>query len=228
MKWMTTNRGWLAALAASLLVAVVGWLAITAATEAAANTVAIDPASATVAPGGDVTVNVTAEAPAGKKIGGWVLTITYDAAVLSVADCTGQSNCNPAVAGTVGLSGLSANGLSGSQVLAEITFTAIGDAGDSSDVTITVTDFNDSDVEPTDPSTADGLITIAAPTASPTAAPTAAPTASPSPTPVLPKTGGAPSGDDSSGLVPWALAGLGLVVIGGGVWAVARMRRETH
>ena len=219
------TRGWLAAsAAATVLLALAVWLAVSGPAQAAANTVVVTPASATVAPGGQVTVKVVGEAPAGKKIGGWDLKISFNAAVLQAVDCAGQSNCNKDfAAGQVAFNGFSGGGLSGSQVLAEVTFKAIGASGTSSALTV-AGDFNDETATATNPTFTGGTINVLTPTPSPspspTAVPSASPTASPSPSPTagaLPKTGGSPS--DGTSLTPWLLAVLGLAVVSGGAWA---------
>jgi hypothetical protein len=225
------NRGWLAALAASALVALVGLLALTGSAHAAANSVHIDPATATVAPNGTVSVNVVAEAPT-TKLGGWQINVTYDADVLSTSvgeDCglgdSSPSTCNATTAGTIQFNGFSGSGLSGTKTLATLAFTAKGTAGQSSDITVAVVSFTESTAEAgeTHPTTANGKITIAAPA---TATATTAATATPSPTvAVFANTGGSPSDGGSSSALPLVLAALGLVTVGGAAWAVARTRR---
>ncbi|MFQ5858920.1 MAG: cohesin domain-containing protein [Anaerolineae bacterium] len=221
-----THRGtWLALglVGAAVVAVLVGWLAATNSAQADANHVLIDPASATVEPAGTVDVDVVADAPAA-KLGSWDLRVTYDATVVDATGCAGQSNCNLDFApDTVALNGFNAGGLSGEQVLATITFTAIGDAGDSSAVSISVVAFRDPDDQETTPKVTDGTITIAAP-ATPTATPT------PTETPVvLPPTGGTPP--DSSGPAGWLLAGiiaLGLAVMASGAWATRRLLRQSR
>lgn len=226
-----THRGtWLAlGLVGAVMVALVGWLASTDSAQADPNHVLIDPASATVEPGGSVAVDVLADAPAA-GLGSWDLRVTYDASVVDATGCAGQSNCNLDFApDTVALNGFNAGGLSGEQTLATITFTAIGDAGDSSAVTISLVAFRDPDDAETSPTVTSGSITIAAPaTATPT--PTAAPTATPEATPeALPPTGGTPP--DSSGPGGWLLAGiiaLGVAVMASGAWATRRLLQQSR
>lgn len=216
-----TRRGtWLAlGLVGAVMVALVGWLAVANPAQADPNHLKFDPASATVEPGGSVAVDVAAEAPAA-GLGIWDLRVTYDASVVDATGCAGQSNCNLDFApDTVALNGFNAGGLSGEQVLATITFTAIGDAGDSSAVSISVVNFGDPDAQETSPTVTGGTITIAAP-AEPT------PTATPA---VVPPTGGTPP--DSSGPAGWLLVGiiaLGVALIGSAAWATRRLRQQSQ
>jgi len=222
-KLNTISRGWLAALAASALVALVGWLAVTSSILAAANQGWVDPASATVVPGGDVTVSIMGQPPAGTKLGGWNVTVTYDNAVLDATSCGGgaYSSCNADLSPTsVGIAGFNATGLEGAQTLGSITFHALGAAGASSALTVAITEFNDETGTAITPAATavNGNVAVQAATATPTPVVTPA---------VIQRTGGAP-GDDGSGLTPWLLVGLGIAVIGGGVWATTRMRRDTN
>jgi hypothetical protein len=227
----TVIRGWTAALAAALL-AVVATLAIASSASAAVSSLEVG--SATVAPGGSVTVNVTVDSTA-PGVGAWGLNISYDATVIDATDCSsvaGQCNENFGES-TIRMNGATTEGIVGDgQVLGTITFTALGEDGDSSDLTVDA-GFTLADPEGTTLSVTPtgGTITIATATEAPTAAPTspgatAAPT---SPggggvTPAsVPSTGG-PAGDDSS-MLTWVLALTGLVVVAGGAWAVARARR---
>jgi uncharacterized protein (TIGR02588 family) len=219
-----SGKGWLAASAAAiLLAAVMGWTVFSAnSAAAAANTISVDPAAQTVAPNGEFTVKIMAEPVAGKLIGSWDIRVKFNAAVLDATACAGVASgalaCNADfAAGEASFNGASGDGLSGAQTLGTVTFKAIGAAGTSSDVTITVVSFNDADLTPMSPATAKGTVNIAAPA---TATPT--PLVTPK---VPPNTGGAPT--DGSSSVPWALGVLGLAVLAGGVWVTARTRRAT-
>jgi septal ring-binding cell division protein DamX len=219
-----TAKGLVAALAA-----VVGLMALISVASAAVSSLGIE--SATVAPGGSVTVGLNAEATA-PGIGAFTVDVDYDDAKLDYVSCTGHASglCNKTADGTVRFTGASATGISGSLELGTITFTAGSTEGTAAlDVTIdTLTDPEGADITV---SAGDGTITIAAPTPSPTpspsptAAPTAAPTATATPK-SLPSTGGAAS-DGSGSSMALVLGTLGLAVLVGGVWAVSRTRRES-
>jgi hypothetical protein len=191
--------------------------------------------SATTTPGGSVTVDVIAEAT-GDGVGAWNVDITYDADLVSLSACTSSTGiCNPAFADdTARLVGASASGLSGSVVLGTLTFTA-GETEGVADLAVTVNQLTDPTGADLSVSPDDGTITIATATEEPTPEPTEEPTAPPSGTTApsaaatatpatVPNTGGEP-GDSSMGMSAWLLAIVGLAVVSGGVWAVARTRR---
>jgi hypothetical protein len=190
--------------------------------------------SGTTVPGGTVTVNVTAEATS-PGIGAFTVDVVFDDLV-TLTECTSSTGlCNAAyAANTARLVGASASGFSGSVVLGTLTFQA-GQTEGTADLDVQISQLTDPEGEDISVTAGDGTITIAAPTPEPTptpsptpppatATPTAAPTAAPTATPVaLPPTGGEPS--DGSTLSAWLLAVLGLAIVSGGVWAVARTRR---
>jgi hypothetical protein len=191
--------------------------------------------SATVAPGGEVSVNVTAAAT-GDGVGAWNVDIEYDDSLVSLTGCTSATGiCNPAFGENVArLVGASAGGLSGSVVLGTLTFTA-GDEEGVADLAVTVNQLTDPTGEDLSVSPDDGTITIEVATPEPTPVPatptpvttggTTAPTAVPTATvAALPSTGGAQG--DSASMSAALLAIVGLAVVSGGVWAVARTRRD--
>ena len=197
--------------------------------------------SATVAPGGEVSVNVTAAAT-GDGIGAWNVDIEYDDSLVSLTGCTSSAGiCNPAFGVNVArLVGASASGLSGDVTLGTLTFTAGDEEGEAA-LDVIVNQLTDPTGEDLTVSADDGSITIEVPpTAAPTATPcvgttcptvtnpivTPAPTAVATATPAaVPNTGGEP-GDSSLNMSAWLLAIVGLAVVSGGVWAVARTRRD--
>jgi hypothetical protein len=213
-----TAKGLIAALAA-----VVGLIAMISVASAAVSSLGIG--SATVEPGANVTVKLTADASA-PGIGAFTVDVAYDDEKLTFVSCTGHASglCNKTADGNVRFTGASATGISGALELGSITFTAGSTTGTAAlDTTIdTLTDPDGVDLTVT---AGDGTITIAAATPTPTPAPTAAPTATPTPK-ALPPTGGAPS-DGSTSSMAWVLGTLGLAVLAGGVWAVSRTRRES-
>src|SRR3990172_7518977 len=92
------------------------------------NSIYIDPASATVAPGGDVTVSLMAGDPT-PNLGAWTIDVRFDSAVLDAIDCTptapAATVCNAEFDSvTVRDTGASATGLTGVIQLATITFNA--------------------------------------------------------------------------------------------------------
>lgn len=219
-----TAKGLIAALAA-----VVGLIAMISVASAAVSSLGIE--SKTVAPGAEVTVNLTANATA-PGIGSFEIKVVYDKTLLTVKSCakTTEAAFDAAVcnkdfgADTAFFTGASAEGAVGGTVnLGSITFTAGSTAGVAAlDVQVqALTDPAGADVTVTP---GDGTITIAVP-ATPTPVPTAAPTASPTPK-ALPQTGGA-SSDGGTSSMAWVLGALGLAVLAGGVWAVSRTRRES-
>ncbi len=219
-----TAKGLIAALAA-----VVGLIAMISVASAAVSSLGIE--SKTVAPGAEVTVNLTANATA-PGIGSYEIKVVYDKTLLTVKSCakTTEAAFDAAVcnkdfgADTVFFTGASTDGgIGGTLNLGSITFTAGNTAGVAAlDVQVqALTDTTAGDLTVTP---GDGAITIAVP-ATPTPSPTAAPTASPTPK-ALPPTGGAPS-DSSTSSMALVLGALGLAVLAGGVWAVSRTRRES-
>ena len=147
------------ALVALVVGVLAGWFAAAGPAQAEANTVRIDPASATVPPGGSVDLAVIADAPA-LGFGSWDLDITYDQAVVNVTACVPHPSggCAFATAGRVDVIGFVGTALTGEQTLATISFSAIGTEGQSSAVAITVVDFNDGNGDPTSPATTGGTI----------------------------------------------------------------------
>lgn len=183
----------------------------------------------TVAAGGAATVTITGQATSGTNgIGNWTVDITVDSAKLGTAACGATVNpagdCNVISGNVVRLFGATTSdtGLTGSQVLGTINVTAQSAlaAGTCSDLTMTITKFQDGAGADLSPTITNGKVCVAA---AATASPTAAPTATAAPP--LPKTGGNP-GDSSSMLLTWLLVAAGLVVVSGGAWAVSRARRE--
>jgi hypothetical protein len=221
---MATSQRLAAAIAAAALALLVAWFAVVGGAHAADGAVAISPASQTVAPGGTVSVNVSATAPAA-NLGAWDLNVTYDPAVLSFTTCDSDisTSCTGSQ-GTIRIAGAATSqaGLTGTQNLGTLHFNVVGAAGTSSTLGITITDFADGPANSVTPATTNGSVTVAAPTPTPSPAPTASPTPVPS---TLPQTGGNPS-NGSSSAVTWLLVAAGLVVVSGGAWAVSRARRE--
>jgi plastocyanin len=106
---------------------------------AAADSVYIDPASTTVAPGGDVTVSLMASADT-VAIGAWTVDIAFDPAVLDAISCVAHPAgiCNAEFnVMTVRSVGATALGLSGVVQLAQITFHGVGAGGDCSALDLT-------------------------------------------------------------------------------------------
>lgn len=215
------------ALVASALVALAAWAAIVGVASAAGS---VSAGSATVEPGASGSVTVDASAT---DLGAWEIDIVYDPAVITVDGCTegavGLNLCSVDLVAenTVRVVGASTSGSDGDVVLATIDFTAVGDEGDCTDLAVTVNQFADTGSEELNPSATDGEICIETPT--PTPSPTPAPTEAPTPTPApssLPDTGGTPDAGSSSNMAAYLLGILGLAVVGGGVFAVSRIRNQ--
>lgn len=130
---------------------------------AVANSVFIDPASATVAPGGNVTVSLVAADPT-PNLGAWTIDVSFDPTVLDAVDCTPVppiSACNAEFDFvTVRDAGASFPGLTGTIQLATITFNAIGVAGNCSDLTVSVVTFTDDAANDIIPVVSNGSICI--------------------------------------------------------------------
>ncbi|MBI4493220.1 MAG: IPT/TIG domain-containing protein [Chloroflexi bacterium] len=119
---------------------------VSCATITAGAGVCIQPTAVAVAPSGTVTVALQATLPGGTSLGAWTVDVSYDQPVVSIAACTSSvgSLCNTSFAtSTVRVVGSSLTGLTGTQVLASLTFQAVGTRGTSSPLTVTVADFAD-------------------------------------------------------------------------------------
>ncbi len=209
------SRGWTAAAAAAILgtVAALAFLGIASASSISDLTVG----SATVEPGGTVTINVTATA---EDLGAYRVDVQYDSSLVTATECTsshGACSIDTIASDTVRLNGSNLNGITGDDVvLGTITFLA-GSAEGTADLDVDADTLvlADADTEDLTVTATDGAITIAVPA-------TAAPTATPG---SVPNTGGAP-GTSSANSMAWLLAAAGLVVVSGGAWALARAGRE--
>ncbi len=140
---------------------------------AAADSVFIDPASATVAPGGNVTVSLMASADT-VEIGAWTVDIAFDPAVLDAISCVPHPSgvCNAEFnVMTVRSVGATALGLSGLVELAQITFQGIGLGGDCSGLDLTAETLVNPLGEPISMGLINGNICIQAPVSSCPAAP---------------------------------------------------------
>jgi hypothetical protein len=161
-----------------------GWLASTTGpAQAESNTVWAEPASATVDAGGSATVNVIAEGPplgpvpppgtprAG-GIGSWDVTVIYDETVVNATACArnpaGGGDCGFSAPGRVDVLGFVGMALEGQQILATITFDAVGAVGESTPIAITVNYFFDGNGDPTNPTATDGMITVQESSSAPT------------------------------------------------------------
>lgn len=163
--------------------------------------------SATAEPGGQATVALTSNVGA-PGLGAWTVDITYDPAVVSVADCEPEEGgvCNAAyTADSVRITGASASGVEGETVLGTITFEC-GDAEDTSALTLAVSVFADSTPgDPTDITETASNGSVECAVAPPTNTP--APEATATTAPVLPRTG---TGGGSEGGLGWLIAALGV------------------
>ncbi len=168
-KKLMLRRSGLMALAAALVTMAVAALSAGGG-QAAANSVRIEPAAATIAPGGEVAVALAAEVPDG--LGAWSVTVSYDRAVVHLTDCAGRSFCNEPSPGVVSIAGFSATGISGSQVLQTLTFGAVGGAGTSTALQLEVLTWEDANGPIlAQPATTPGSITVGPASSSPTPRP---------------------------------------------------------
>ncbi|MEX2158035.1 MAG: hypothetical protein WEB04_01380 [Dehalococcoidia bacterium] len=95
----------------------------------------INPGPAIVVEGGDVTVALVTVAPP-SELGSWTVNIAFDSAVLDATACDTNpaipQACNPDHALGVRLAGADSTGVSGTVDLMDMTFEAVGNAGDCS------------------------------------------------------------------------------------------------
>jgi hypothetical protein len=130
--------------------------------------VSILPASTEVAAGGSLDLMVQV-APPSQGLGAWTIEVQYDPSVLSPTKCaTPQSLtevCNASYNGsTILLAGISANGITDTETLATISFSAVGSSGTSSAVSPVLDSFVDpSGTDIPSPATNSGQISITAP-----------------------------------------------------------------
>ncbi|HUF53649.1 MAG TPA: cohesin domain-containing protein, partial [Dehalococcoidia bacterium] len=228
----TMSRGWTAALAAAIL-ATLAALAIVGVTRAQSVS-SLTVGSATVAPGEQVTISITANV---SQLGAWGINVEYDASLVSADSCTGSTesgvvaSCSiDAVApNTVRVNGASLDGISGDVVLGTITFTA-GDTEGVAALTVATGAAltlagSDANSTPLSVTPTNGAITIAeaTPTPEPTVDDTTpAPTATPG---GLPATGDGWTASTTSSMI-WLLAAAGMVIAAAGAWVLARNGRE--
>ncbi len=178
--------------------------------------------SATVEPGGTVTISVTGTVD---DLGSYRVDVGYDSTLVTATECTssnGVCSIDVIATDTVRLNGSNLGGISGDDVvLGTITFLAGPNEGvadltvDTATIVLSDTVGDTLTVTPTN-----GAITIAVPTATdvPAATATTAPAA-------VPQTGGAP-GTSSANSMAWLLAAAGLTVVAGGAWVLSRAGRE--
>lgn len=133
--------------AAAIAVALIGGMLLAGTVSAAAHGT-VDVQDGSAAPGDEGTVDVGAQGVGGEGLGAWTIDISYDTDVITAVDCTAEQGgvCNAEFgADTVRITGASAGGLDGDNVLGSITFECGADEG-SSDLTISVNVFADATV----------------------------------------------------------------------------------
>lgn len=144
----------------------------------------INTGPAVVAPGGSTTISIVTEAPA-SGLGAWSVNVMYDPAIITPTGCTAFGDtaaCNLAFTSTqVRFAGVKVSGIFGISSLANLTFQAIGSAGQCSALGPSAVTWNDpAAVVLPRPLVSSGQICISVP---PTPTPSPAPTPTPSPTP---------------------------------------------
>ena len=179
--------------------------------------------SATVEPGGTVTISLTGTVD---ELGSYRVDVGYDSTLDTATECTsskGVCSIDVIANDTVRLNGSDLGGITGDDVvLGTITFLAGPNEGvadltvDTSTMVLSDTVGDTLTVTPTA-----GAITIAV--ATETEAP-ADETATTAPA-AVPQTGGAP-GTSSANSMAWLLAAAGLTVVAGGAWVLSRAGRE--
>ena len=225
---MTLNtamtRGWTAAAAAAILATVAALAFLGSASAQSVSDLTVG--SATVEPGGTVTISVTATVD---ELGSYRVDVGYDSTLVTATECTsadGVCSIDVVASDTVRINGSNLAGITGDDVqLGTITFLSNGPEGvaaltvDTSSLVLSDTVGDTLTVTPTD-----GAITIATATPAPSDEPTATP-APPAAPAAVPQTGGAP-GASSANSMAWLLAAAGLTVVAGGAWVLARAGRE--
>ncbi|MCH7484666.1 MAG: hypothetical protein IIA90_05900 [Chloroflexi bacterium] len=209
-----TSRGWIAAVAAAILatVAALAFLGIALAASVSDLTVG----SATVAPGGTVTINVTATTD---DLGSYRVDVGYNSSLVTATECTsanGVCSIDVIASDTVRINGSNLAGITGDDVvLGTITFLAGSSEGTAAlTVDATTQVLSDTEGATLTVTATNGAITIETATDTPTATPGA-----------VPATGGAP-GTSSANSMAWLLAAAGLAIVAGGAWVLARAGRE--
>jgi hypothetical protein len=206
-------------LAATLAAALIAAGALLLVSQASAVNGTLRIGSATLAPGGQATIDIRSNVPS-PGLGAWTLDLSYDASKVSIVSCApapSHSECNvdfgPNTARLVGATG---PGLIGDTSLATITFRSLAASGATCSpisLSVTPTLFVDATVGGPLPVTVDVTNgTLQCP-----AAP--APTATPLPS-LTPSGAGGSNGASSGWLI--ALAGLGSVLLAG--YAGLRLR----
>jgi hypothetical protein len=123
--------------------------------------------SGDLAPGDSITLPLTASLGSA-SLGAATIEIQYDATVLDATSCEEDPgsaldvaicNIDPA-ADKVGFTAISASGVPGDLVLAQVTFQAVGGAGDSSTLDVSVPTLADPDGTPIPVQAEDGLINV--------------------------------------------------------------------
>jgi hypothetical protein len=218
MKGITLARKGLIGVAVGAFL-LAGSLLVVGQVSAASGTLTVT--DATAAPGDQATVDLVSDVTA-PGLGAWTVDISYDSDVVSVVSCEPEQGgvCNPNyVEGeTVRITGASASGIQGEEILGSITFEC-GDTG-SSDIELSLEVFADATIgapEDIDEELHDGHIECAQ--AQPTTVPAATATS-----PALPPTG--LGGGTSSNDYSWLIAGLsvlGVAALAG--YSVLRARR---
>lgn len=184
-----------AVMAVAVLAAVAaGALWHAAATRGAGDTVSFGSSSYQVAPGNSVTVSVYANIS--EQLGAAKIEVSYDQNVVHYVSCTRGPSldaglCSPAGSDPVIFNVVSSSGVTGYIHLEDITFSAVGSAGQASTLTLKVDVFTDtgSNTIPVTPQDSQILVQTPTPTPAPTPTPTATPVPTPTPTPTPAPTG---------------------------------------
>jgi hypothetical protein len=230
MKGLKTVRFGLAGTLAAALIAVGAFLLVS---QASAVSGTLNVSSATIAPGGQGSVELTANVPL-PGLGAWTVDITYDSTKVTVVSCAPAQGgvCNPHFgANVVRITGAHASappdppGIVGDTSLGTITFhetaATASACGTPAALTATTNVFSDGTIGAPAPIT----LTITSGTLTCAAAPTAVPPAPTATTgPGLGGTGTGPSSSDSSNWLIVALAGAGLAALAG--YGALRLRSK--
>ncbi|MBV9327273.1 MAG: hypothetical protein JO352_26290 [Chloroflexi bacterium] len=124
--------------------------------------VSVDPGSWTLTPHASTTLQVDASAGT-RNLGAWTVDVTYDPAVVQVSQCVlaAPGSCNKHFApNTIRIEGGTTNPHVGPRTLAHLTFTAVGERGATSTLSVAAPRLNDSTGAPLTATLNPGRITI--------------------------------------------------------------------
>jgi hypothetical protein len=122
-------------------------------------TIGVSPTDVSIPAGEQRSVNIVADVTGG-PLGSWLVTVQYDPAVVTPVSCSGA--CNLAFTpDEVAIANAPFTGISGTAVLASVTFEAEGHAGLHTTVVVTAPSLTDTDGNPLSARLSNGTIVVA-------------------------------------------------------------------